>query len=343
MSSCSFGCPQSKLQIPIFREKSLLRFQQPKRHSGASRALLLLVACSIGATVQLPQALAQPAVAKTDKPKFKPLPAETRTEIQKAFLFVQREDICKTPFDLKVKDATLEDVAAQVKAAFPNTPLIIKVRDARPVKLSFELPGTKTGDALQQVSALGGCELFLFPDYLLLAPADKLNEQEQSDLKNSKGWSWKKSRFAAGAPSQWNPGVNGLVETHTGRTTEDVVKPALVRAIYQSVQDNAAPMKQSPTRATPDTKTNPNLTLTFGDLSPEAQGMVQQIVNWQCAQALEMNPDIPRLFNTQLTADALVDINTSKPKEIVVTIRPGASEHPGPTRPGFLSLGAKSP
>jgi hypothetical protein len=188
---------------------------------------------------------AQPRVALPN-PKL-PFSLEDQASIDKALKLTEQEELSKTIVPLKVKDATLEELVAEIQRVLPAAK-IIEVRDASPVHLSFELKEALVGQVLQSAAALASCELYLLPDRLLISPQNKLTREES------------KERFA------WMPGANNLY-------TVGPIQRMFVRKLAENVQRRVA------TSAGPGG--NGATAVLVGDLEPELQEMVHHLGRWK--------------------------------------------------------------
>lgn len=172
------------------------------------------------------------------------------------------ENVCKSSLDLQVKDATLDDVIARVKKVIPAT-TPIEVRKARPICVSFDLPGTTAGGVLGTVGSLAGCKLWVFDDRLLLSPSEELTAAEKADTEKMMGGEWSRN-VAAGGSGWWARG-NGQTQ--------------LLLAMADVFDQHAAKTPSPPgVMAQPDAKKPDSTVLLFGDLSPDAQDIMHQLV-----------------------------------------------------------------
>ena len=264
-----------------------------KRHPGASCALLL-VAASAGATFGIPWALAQPALPA--QPGFQ-LPPTKKATFRRIVDLANMENVCKSSLDLQVKDATLDDVITRVKKVIPATTLI-EVRKARPVRVSFDLPGTTAGGVLGTVGSLAGCKLWVFDDRLLLAPSEELTAAEKADTEKMMGGEWSRN-VAAGGSGWWARG-NG--QTQLLLAMADVFNQQAAKA-PATPGVMAQPLSNKPAPAV----------ILFGDLSPDAQAIMHQLVGWAFEGAHAQDPDA-RLMN--LSSNTKIIFDKSHPPNI---------------------------
>ena len=123
----------------------MLDFQHPKRSHGRLLGLFLLALPLSGIAFQPPAAHAQPVPALPAKKSLKPLSTEQKAAIAKVLEISRQEEMCKSRIDLKVENATLEDVTTRIKALLPARSVPIVVRGASPVRVGFDLKDTSTG------------------------------------------------------------------------------------------------------------------------------------------------------------------------------------------------------
>lgn len=195
------------------------------------------------------------------------------------------ENACKRPITLKVTNATLEDVIAKARIAFPAKTRI-EVRDARPVHVSFDLKATTAGEALQSVGALAGCKVWLFDDHLLISPLESLIPSENKDVDEQTGGEWGRSVAAGG--SGWSAQIKGvstlldaMVKVFDQRRllTNAVATPVLTT---QNTGPAATSQTQGNTASEAGKSPQPKPTVvTLGELSPDAQAVLTQLVAWQ--------------------------------------------------------------
>lgn len=275
---------------------SLFQTQSKRSRRRALGTLLLALPLS-GIASPLSPAQAQPAT--TLPAKKSPLSPEQKVAADKVMAMVRQQKVCNTPIDLKVTGATLEDVIAHIKAAFPNQVIAIEVRDAHRVRMDFDLQGVRIGDALASVATLAGCKLFVFSSGLLIAPPSQLTDAEKQSIKQTEGGEWVKSVENAGSSGTfWSNGTKA--------------DQLFARAIAQEVTGSDA--KPFPSA---------NVKTTFGNFSPECQAMLQQIVDSSMEGARQLTPWATPFH---LTADAPIAVDTTDPKAVHITINNGSSD-----------------
>ncbi len=222
------------------------------------------------------------------------------------------ENVCKFPIDLKVKDASLEQVVAQVKKVLPPKTLI-EVRGALPVRVTFDLHDTTVGGALTSVGSLAGCKLWVFADRVLLSPPGSLSGVENADIEAMTGGEWSRN-VAAGGSGWW---AKGQGERQLLLTVADVFEQHLAKnpAAVAVATINATGVG-AVTRPTP--MTAPTAVLLFGDLSPDAQAIMQQLVQWTNAGGHYRDPNIGLIT---LSSNTKITFDNSNPHDVEIAVQ----------------------
>ena len=330
MSSYKFSA--KKICKSPYLERTLLRFQQHnKRHLGASRALLLLVASSTSATLPLPRVLAQPAPAKTDKPTFELAP-EKRETFRKFVDLANMENVCKFPLDLKVKDASLEQVVAQIKKVLPPKTLI-EVRGALPVRVTFDLHDTTVGGALGPVGSLAGCKLWVFADRVLLSPPGSLSALELADVEAMTGGEWSRN-VAAGGSGWWaqGQGKTQLLSAMADVFEQHFAKIATAATGGANNVVNGATTVAGAAGTESISKKAASTVVLFGDLSPDAQAIMQQLVAWTNSEFRQANP---RVGVVTLSPNTKITFNNSNPHDVSLDVKNEADSNLAPPSMGW--------
>lgn len=199
-----------------------------------------------------------PRPFSTPAPKPKPQMADAKKLLE----LLRNRDVCKIPLDLRVNNATLEEIAARVQKMIAAPAPKIVVRGALPVRLSFALKNSTVGDALGSAGLLAGAKLWVFADHLLLAPEAALSKEEQAALKENGGNEW---GFNNSNKIQFFVWDNELRRVFTNLIGDEL----------KAKFSGATPATTAPVAGqvpVPVAKT------TFSQLSPEAKEMVQQLV-----------------------------------------------------------------
>ena len=196
----------------------------------------------------LPPQFVLPTLAEIPAAEIRvPLSAEQKAAVDKALAFWDQARICKTPIDLKMTDATLDDVVARIKQEPKANGISIEVRDAIPTRLSFDLKQTKIGNILDIVAGLAGCKLYLLPSGLLIAPESKLFPVELQDIQDSrerKGGQWiKSSDSGLGGWNTWQPVGKVLFQAVAADITGKPVEQ-LPSGIINTTFDHFSPQSQ---------------------------------------------------------------------------------------------------
>ena len=209
-------------------------------------------------------AIAAKMPAEAAAPQFSIPPPEPKPQMadgEQLLALMHTQKVCETPLDLKVDGATLEDIAARVHEMLPAPAATIEVRGTRPVRLSFALQKSTVGEALSTAATVGGAQLWVFPNRLLLAPEKALSKEEQATLKQYK--------VGASGIGDNTPNASIVSFTEVRRVFSNLISDE-VKAFPSAAPANAAPVVgQEPA---PLAKT------TFSMLSPQAKEMLQQLV-----------------------------------------------------------------
>ena len=271
------------------------RFPRPTRLVRRARGTLLLALPLCGLALYSP-AQAQPQVTPPAKAAPSLISPEDRTALDRVLAFDRYESICKTPIDLELKDATLPDVIEAIQDKFPKEKIVINVRDANSLRVSFQVKQKRVGDVLQSAAELCGCDLYIFEDSLLIARPTSLLAGQQLSASEGRSGLWVEST-AFGGSSGWS--------------NQSVAERIFAQAIANEVATG---------NFTPDGKGVVNTT--FSNFSPEAQGMLQQIGSWIREDSRSINPN-PTPFI--LSPDSPVQVDTSDPKRVKIHLRGGPS------------------
>ncbi|PQV62859.1 hypothetical protein B1R32_12032 [Abditibacterium utsteinense] len=270
--------------------------QHPRRSCGRTLGLFLLVLPISGIAFQLSSVQAQPVPIAPAKKSPKPLSPEQKMVTDQVMAIARLENLCQSRIDLKLTNATLEDVTARVKQALPGQAVAIEVRGASPVRVGFELKEVGAGEVLQTVATLAGCKLFLLSGGLLIAPPSQLTGAESLEVKQKKGGEW----------------AANVLTGERGWSNQSRAEKLLALAIAQEITGSDA--KPQPAIVQ---KTN------FGSFSPDSQAMLQQMATWTRESHRSILPDAPPF---RLSADSPITVDTSDPKSIGITLSGGPSD-----------------
>lgn len=233
--------------------------------------------------VLLPRALAQPVAPALEPgaaPAFAPLEDATRAEIVQSLSLVELMQLIGTPLKLEVKDANMEELAAQVRAALPK-PLAIEVRQVEPSRFTLDIKQLSAGQILNQAARLSGARVYVLDDHLLITGEKRLTDDERA---RAKDWS-------------------GSVEAGDGSIYTDA--PTRFAAIVlKTISDSFLAWGQ----AHPDIDGKPitKVSLRLAQLSPELRQLVQ---NYQY-QAVSLAGGVPQ---PPLSPDTTITFDGSKP------------------------------
>ena len=250
--------------------------------------LLALPAC--GLAIEMPLAQAQPALTQPGTFTAPPLTTEQNAKIERVLSISQYEEFCKSALDLKLEDATIEEIITRIKATFPSKKVEIRQRDARPLKVSLDLKETTVGSVLQAVATLSDCQLWVLPDCLLIAPPGALNSAERTMVSSHQAGEWAQSDGAGG--KGWSNSSNG----------SDVLANLVAEEIKAN---NPAPATKS------------EINTTFGNFSPQTQKALQQLAAWTSKSTV--SPFV-------LTANSPVRVNLTNPNTIAISLFRGTSD-----------------
>ncbi|RYX80743.1 hypothetical protein EON83_27320 [bacterium] len=234
-----------------------------KLHYKATGALLMVLPSGFSAVVPL-AAVAQGTMAPVQAPAVLPplpigttalpLSATQQAQIDSYINLSSQIKMGLRPLDLKFKDATLDEVIAHLKEATGGELPAIEVRDARPLKVGFELKQMNVGDALYHIAGLAGCQLYVKPDGYLIAPPSKLTEEENKAFRNRDGGDWNQCADVR---------KNGSWAIR--HQAPDVFKAAIIQDI---------------TRTDPAKLPLGRLDTTFDKFTPESQKMLMMMADW---------------------------------------------------------------
>ncbi len=233
-------------------------------------ALSLLAAFSVGVTqfgLTSSPACAQKATGNAPR-RTTELKPDSETAA-KSLARVQQEDFCKMQVHLKVENATLRKIAAELEILLPKEAQI-EVRNANSAtQFTFDLAKGSVGEILQAAASLAQCKFYVLSDRLLIAPRDQLSPAERADAKE-----WAK-----------NQAVIGL----GGWSARPIAERELSRAVFDELQQRrVAQGNNSPLR--------------FGDLNNDSQQMIQSMVDWINESANHVNVRVPS--NATISIDA---------------------------------------
>lgn len=170
-------------------------------------------------------------------------------EAKKLLRLLGMQTVCALKIDLTMQNASVEDIAARVQTLLPQPAPKIEVRGVRPVQLSFALKNSKVGEALNSAASFGNAQLWMFSDYLLLAPETALSEEEHKETST-----WEQRNGWPGSLT-FSMGVE-MQKAFTNFISEELK----AKTPLQSADKTAAPA------------------ITMGQLSPDSQAMLQWLV-----------------------------------------------------------------
>lgn len=238
-----------------------------------SRIALLTVLVTSGSMVQgLTPATAQPGVTRTPGTlKIPPLGAAERGAINRILDWNKQEDLCALPIHLRVTDGTLQDLASRVQAALPRR-VPIEVRANSTTRFTLDVPNTPVGEILKSAADLTDCNFYVLSDRLLLASKEQINQEELHEVK------------------EWGNGINA--NPHWSNT-------------FQGQQLFADTIATTLTQYAAVGGVN-NGQVALGEMSPELQQMVQQLVNMQGREmggdGIHRPPPLPQLLPNTLVS-----------------------------------------
>ena len=232
------------------------------------------------------------------KKNFKPLSSAQKADIARVTTVAQATQLGITVTDFKMENASLDQVIARIKKMFPDQHVPIEVRGAQPIKVSFDLKATRVGTVLNNVAGLAGCRLWVVGTGFLISPKAQLTEGELADMKAEQAQA---GEWTANADASDPDGGNN------GFSSSSIRNRILARTIAQEVTGGTDPA------ALPVVKAK----LAFGDFSPEAQGILQQLANSAVNDARASNPAVAPM---QLSPLSPISIDTSQPGWITIGI-----------------------
>ena len=272
------------------------RFHPPPCLVRGARGTLLLALPLCGLAFYSP-AQAQPEAMPPAKAAPSLLSPDDKAAVDQALAIAKYEEVCKSLVDLELKDATLSEVIKAVQDSFPGQKIVVNVRDANSLRVSFLVKQRRVGDVLQAVASLCGCEFYIFADGLLIARPVMLLGGEQLAVKDGRSGQWSKS----------------VAANDVGWSNQGMAQSIFGQAIAREVTTG---------NFKPDDKGV--VKTTFSNFSPEAQGMLQQLATWTHKGSLVLFPQNPPFV---LSPDSPVRVDTSNPKAIDIQMSGGASNH----------------
>ncbi|RYX80741.1 hypothetical protein EON83_27310 [bacterium] len=213
-----------------------------------------------------------------------PLSVRQKAELDVYLALFHQQKMAMRLVDLKFKDVTLGEIVAHIKRTWPDTAATIEVRDARPLKVGFELKQIGVGDALDHIANLAGCQLYIRPGGLLIAPPSKLTALEQREFKQQRGGSWAHCADISGS----------------GWSARSKATQLFKHAIIQDI-----------TRTDPAKLPAGRLDTSFGNFNPDSQNMLQEFARWSNSHSLTFSPTAPPI---QLETSSVVQIDTTNPE-----------------------------
>lgn len=235
--------------------------------AGVTTRLLTPVMAQPGATVQ------------PGKFKVPPLTPENRAAVRKAMAWNAQGQLCSFPISLRVTRGTLQDVVAGIQAALPQR-AAIEVRANSPARYTLDLHGTTIGEILSGAATLAGCSVYAFNDHLLLATVDQLSDAERAEAK------------------VFNSNLGEQIRVSAESNGQQVFLDVITSTLAAGAAANAPAGAESATGRAAGS-------LRLGDLSPELQQMIQQLMAWTLEKHRFPNLRMPRL-----TADGLVSFSS---------------------------------
>ncbi len=166
----------------------------------------------------------------------KPLSPELKARVIETLALFKQESACKTLVDLKVEGANLEEVVRHVRENLFDQDMPVEVRGAAPAKDSFDVKQTRAGDVLQHMAGLAGCNLYLLPAGLLIAPSSRLTEAERKSIKQRNGGLYTEDTNVSGN-GKWMPSEQPLVEAIAQEVTGSDASPQPPVAVYILFKD----------------------------------------------------------------------------------------------------------
>lgn len=216
-------------------------------------------------TSLLPSALAQTVITTGGHSISRSKPPD-RVAVAHAIAMFQQTDLCQAPVTLKVADASLQEIATQMLAALPRK-TTIEIRTRNAARLTFDLKGAPADKVLQSVAMLAGCNLYVLADRWLVTSENQLSPAELAEIKE-----WGTS--GAGRRSALTQAVTLLADFVTAELTKPLAHKADSRPANGG-QSDAIPVE--PVEEAPLTRVQ----FRFGDIAPDLQPLIQQLVTWQ--------------------------------------------------------------
>ncbi len=245
----------------------------------------------------------------TEKTQIQQTALDQEASLAKIAVIAQAASVCGNAIDLKMENATLQDVIAGIKQRLPNHTINLEVRGDSPVRVGFDFKGVNVGNLLTPVAALAGCKLYVLHSGLLIAPPSQLTEDERLDIRKVGGGEWALN-IESGVHDDAIRNADGL--RMIGWDIQREANRLFSRAIAQEVTGSDAKILPSVSAKT-----------TFGNFSPDSQAMLQQMADWVRESSRTVYPNAPFLH---LIPDSRISISTSNPEKISITIDGGQSD-----------------
>lgn len=235
----------------------------------------------------LPPVMAQPGVVPAHGLiRFPPLSADQRTAIRKALVLSQQAEFCRLPIALRVTHGTLQDVVAHIEAAAPrHCPIEVRANSA--ARFTLSLANASVGDILEAAAKLADCEVYTFSDHLLLAAPSQLSATEQTELQQGKAQKGNDNLEAELESHAYSQGIHLFL---------DIIPATLLTYGASKTAANLGVIA-------------PGGQLALGEISPELQQMIQQLVVWTVQNSNKMLPGAGIMQIPRLTPDALVSFS----------------------------------
>lgn len=225
--------------------------------------------------------------------EFAPLSEKESAALEAAKKRSRLEVLCGLPIDLKVQNADLETIVAQIiKTTEADTP--IEVRGEYTAQFSLNLKDTSVVQILTSLANLNGSELYVLEDRLLISPYVQLNDTE-----------------AAHSKRLTNDRPMGIVSP-SGVVAAGLLQERFTQWVEQLIADapEETPREQFARG-----------TLRMGDLNPEMQELMQYGVGGRF-----QSPSLQR--RTLYPADTIVTFYFLQPGALRLSL-----EVPGPANP----------
>jgi hypothetical protein len=213
------------------------------------------------------------------------LKAVDQAAIAKAVAIVEQDDLGKALIAVRSTEATLVDVVAMVRQAVPQL-APVEVRATRDAHFTLDIQGVPAARVLQSLATLGGAKLYLFENRWLIAPEDQLTKDERAE-----GKEW--ARGVTGGGSTWSAQMEG--------------RNILLKVIAAALDEWAPDHEKTTLHAANSLK------LSFSQLSPELQALVQYVANWRGTGE--------RIVPLPLTSSTTIVYDRSQPQLISFEIR----------------------